>query len=87
MKGIRGRVIFQDVAAACLYRMDPLPPSPPDVALQAIRQPAADLIRGGRFSLPLPLPSEAEGIDLCALLQVRSPRKDDMQSSSVSVGY
>ena len=60
---------------------------PPDVALQAIRQPAADLIRGGRFSLPLPLPSEAEGIDLCALLQVRSPRTDDMQSSSVSVEY
>jgi hypothetical protein len=60
---------------------------PPDVALQAIRQPAADLIRGGCFSLPLPLPSEAEGIDLCALLQVRSPRKDDMQSSSVSVEY
>ena len=60
---------------------------PPDVALQAIRQPAADLIIGGYFSLPLPLPSEAEGIDLCALLQVRSPRKDDMQSSSVSVEY
>jgi hypothetical protein len=87
MKGIRGRVMFQDVAPADVFTAWILFLHPPDVALQAIRQPAADLIRGGCFSLPLPLPSEAEGIDLCALLQVRSPRKDDMQSSSVSVEY